>query len=39
MANKETMNTENMAAETALPQPRRSIVFIGSECYPFVKTG
>ncbi len=22
-----------------LPQPRRSIVFIGSECYPFVKTG
>ncbi len=22
-----------------LPQPRRSVVFIGSECYPFVKTG
>lgn len=22
-----------------LPQPRRSIAFIGSECYPFVKTG
>ena len=26
-------------AEEALPQPRRSIAFIGSECYPFVKTG
>ena len=26
-------------AEPALPQPRRSVVFIGSECYPFVKTG
>ena len=25
--------------EKVLPQPRRSIVFIGSECYPFVKTG
>ena len=25
--------------EPALPQPRRSIAFIGSECYPFVKTG
>ena len=24
---------------TNLPQPRRSIAFIGSECYPFVKTG
>ena len=23
----------------SLPQPRRSIAFIGSECYPFVKTG
>lgn len=22
-----------------LPYPRRSVVFIGSECYPFVKTG
>ena len=22
-----------------LPTPRRSVVFIGSECYPFVKTG
>ena len=25
--------------ETKLPQPRRSVAFIGSECYPFVKTG
>ncbi len=25
-------------AET-LPEPRRSVAFIGSECYPFVKTG
>lgn len=23
----------------ALPQPRRSVAFIGSECYPFIKTG
>ncbi|MBQ9272997.1 MAG: glycogen synthase [Mogibacterium sp.] len=30
---------ENMAPEADLPQPRRSIAFIGSECYPFVKTG
>ncbi len=26
-------------AEENLPQPRRSVAFIGSECYPFVKTG
>ncbi len=25
--------------ELQLPQPRRSVAFIGSECYPFVKTG
>ncbi len=25
--------------EIYVPQPRRSIAFIGSECYPFVKTG
>ena len=25
--------------EPQLPQPRRSVAFIGSECYPFVKTG
>ena len=24
---------------TSLPMPRRSVAFIGSECYPFVKTG
>ena len=30
---------EVYAPEPELPQPRRSIVFIGSECYPFVKTG
>ena len=30
---------EAAPAEPALPQPRRSIAFIGSECYPFVKTG
>ena len=23
----------------SLPEPRRSVAFIGSECYPFVKTG
>jgi starch synthase len=27
------------AALPELPQPRRSVAFIGSECYPFVKTG
>ena len=27
------------AVEENLPQPRRSVAFIGSECYPFVKTG
>ena len=26
-------------SEDPLPQPRRSVAFIGSECYPFVKTG
>ena len=30
---------EAAPAELELPQPRRSIAFIGSECYPFVKTG
>ena len=25
--------------QEGLPQPRRSVAFIGSECYPFVKTG
>ncbi len=27
------------APEAACTSPRRSVVFIGSECYPFVKTG
>ena len=27
------------APEPELPQPRRSVAFIGSECFPFVKTG
>ena len=31
------LKKENVEPE--LPQPRRSIAFIGSECYPFVKTG
>ena len=26
-------------ATESLPTPRRSVAFIGSECYPFVKTG
>ena len=30
---------EEAPEEPAMPQPRRSIAFIGSECYPFVKTG
>ncbi|MBR0159811.1 MAG: glycogen/starch synthase [Oscillospiraceae bacterium] len=40
-AAKETDQTKKETApETASPvQPRRSIAFIGSECYPFVKTG
>ena len=33
----ETVEAENIQPE--LPTPRRSIAFIGSECYPFVKTG
>ncbi len=31
--------TTKPAAEEILPEPRRSVAFIGSECYPFVKTG
>ena len=31
--------TKNETMTPELPQPRRSIAFIGSECYPFVKTG
>ncbi|MBQ6371786.1 MAG: glycogen synthase [Oscillospiraceae bacterium] len=39
----ETAAAETPAAdikeETSMPYPRRSVAFIGSECYPFVKTG
>ena len=38
-APEEESPAEEAPAEPALPQPRRSIAFIGSECYPFVKTG
>ena len=38
-AKEETPAEEAAPAEPELPQPRRSIAFIGSECYPFVKTG
>ena len=30
---------EPAPVQDGLPQPRRSVAFIGSECYPFVKTG
>ena len=30
---------EPAAVSAPLPEPRRSVAFIGSECYPFVKTG
>ena len=36
---KEENTVNTVTEEAALPQPRRSIAFIGSECYPFVKTG
>ncbi|MBR4359448.1 MAG: glycogen synthase [Clostridia bacterium] len=36
----ETLAEEAPAQPAApMPQPRRSVAFIGSECYPFVKTG
>ena len=35
--NTEEVNVEESVNE--LPQPRRSVAFIGSECYPFIKTG
>ena len=43
-ASAEEIKAEAPAVEEApeaapLPEPRRSIAFIGSECYPFVKTG
>ncbi len=30
---------EEVPAAPYMPEPRRSVAFIGSECYPFVKTG
>ena len=35
----EAVEAEPVNMEPELPQPRRSVAFIGSECYPFVKTG
>lgn len=35
----EPVSAPVLPAEPQLPQPRRSVAFIGSECYPFVKTG
>ncbi|MBR3308440.1 MAG: glycogen/starch synthase, partial [Lachnospiraceae bacterium] len=32
-------NKEEVREAAPLPEPRRSVAFIGSECYPFVKTG
>ena len=40
--NVEVQPAEAPAPDTqteSLPEPRRSVAFIGSECYPFVKTG
>ena len=44
MDQKETDMAEKIVAEqktqdVPMPEPRRSVAFIGSECYPFVKTG
>ena len=38
---KENITEEEKVDEPVvdLPQPRRSVAFIGSECYPFIKTG
>lgn len=35
----ETVETTAVKETVSLPQPRRGVAFIGSECYPFVKTG
>jgi starch synthase len=35
----ENTEIEETVKEPELPQPRRSVAFIGSECYPFIKTG
>lgn len=34
-----TDDGSNTVASVPMPEPRRSVAFIGSECYPFVKTG
>ena len=38
-AQEDTVQKEEVHMEYTQPGPRRSIAFIGSECYPFVKTG
>ena len=35
----EAVEEKPVEVQDNLPQPRRSVAFIGSECYPFVKTG
>ena len=37
--NDENEPAEQVPAAPFMPEPRRSVAFIGSECYPFVKTG
>ena len=39
MIDAENEPAEEVPAAPQLPEPRRSVAFIGSECYPFVKTG
>ena len=39
MKEPEVENKVEEAPAPPLPTPRRSVAFIGSECYPFVKTG
>ena len=36
---KKKEKTEVKEEAPAMPEPRRSVAFIGSECFPFVKTG
>ena len=38
-ADKEPVSERPAKQAEPLPEPRRSVAFIGSECYPFVKTG
>ena len=38
-AEPEIREAEPVLPDAGLPEPRRSVAFIGSECYPFVKTG